>query len=607
MKTDEWKDGYIVLDAVSNKQYPIISNTSAGVITVAADQTMLTDHGGGANLKYYLVLENGTKYVSFVVGDGEEKPDEEFSLSVYVDGVFVKKYGNLNTDPTDKRYWVNVINNDSSNYEIEVVDLWTGAHAPSVRPANHYGKTLTVTDTVLTAVIDDFTINSPGGGDPTFALGTTTDEHKPQKITITMSAPTTGTAVSDKFGALGTVTLGTLFTPDPDKFCPPFTVTAGGTALAATDTLVINYKPFYVDRLIGGYLYPDKPNAKLTKFRIVDNDHKSITVADGSDLTVDGAVDDYFLVEAETQLEGGVDGVADLTDADYTQQAWDVDLSPFNQIANKGFGLVKLSTPGITSTAVQKAGVAYAEAKNHQYRYEFPSSVLTEDAAIELINDTLGRNDFAVAAFPTYVYVADPDGGTEGKRKLVSNVGMIHGREARIAADWDGYHKAEAGTSATLPAILELSTGETILNEELLNPVGIAVVKKLAGNFVIWGDRMLYVDPTWKWKHQREQMSYYEHVLQENFDWIIFAINDPIEWENAKVALVSFFLPEWRKRALRGNSFSEAAIIKIDDENNTELTMDAGDLNAEVSLKLANTVERFIITIGKQGIFESVG
>ena len=112
---------------------------------------------------------------------------------------------------------------------------------------------------------------------------------------------------------------------------------------------------------------------------------------------------------------------------------------------------------------------------------------------------------------------------------------MIHGREARIAADNNGYHKAEAGVDAILPKILKIPTGDAILDEEQLNPVGIQVVKKVKGNFILWGDRTLHIDPTWKWKHQRELMSYYEHVLQENFDWIVFAINDP---EVEKMALL---------------------------------------------------------------------
>lgn len=604
--TDQWKGGYVELRGVANKQYPIVGNTAAGVITVASDQTMDTDLGTGTETEYFLTLENENKAVSIMIEDGEEKPDTEFAISVYVDGDIIKKYPNLSTDPTNGRYWVSVINNDDSNYEIEAVDLWTGAHVANVRPATHYGVIAAVTTTVLTATIHDFTINSPGGGNPTFALGTTTDAMVAQKITITATGTgTTGDAVSDKFGDLGSITLGSLFTPIC-KWSPPFTVTAGVTALTAGDTLVINYKPFKADSLIGGHLYPDKKNSKLEKYRITDNDHKTITVAAGSDLTTSGAVSDEFMVTGTLELEGGIDGNADVVDADYNQQAWDTASSPFNRIFGRNMGLIKCATPGVTATAVEKGGVAYAEAKNYQYRYEIPSATTTEAGAIGHINDTLGRNDFAVCAFPSYAYVADPDGNGEGKRKLISITGMIHGREARIAADYDGYHKAEAGLDATLPEILSLPTGETLLNEELLNPVGIATIKKAKGNFIIWGDRTLYIDPTWKWKHQREQMSYYEHVLRENFDWIIFAINDPVQWLIARTALIDFFLPEWRtKRALRGDTFEDAAIIKVDGENNTTATMAAGDLNASISLRLADTVERFIITIGKQGIFDS--
>jgi hypothetical protein len=607
--TDELKGGYLELEDVANKQYPIISNTTAGVVTVASDQKMETDYGSGTSDWFYITVERDvTKEVTFRISDGEENPTTEFSLYVYVNGDFVKKYPNLSTDPTSSRYWVNVINNDGSNYEIEVVDSWTGAHTAAVRPANIYGKISTITTTVLTAEIADFEITvSPSGADATFAIGTTTDVHLPQKITCTMSAAATFDAVSDKFGSLGSGSTDTEFAPE-NKWAPPFTVTEGSTALATSDVFVINYKPFVKDQLIGGFLYPDKPNAPLTKFNIVDNDHKNITASDASDLTVDGAIDDYFLVEYPQPLVGGKDGIGDIADSDYTQQAWDTSASPFNRIFGRNMGLIKVATPGITSTAVQKAGIAYAAAKNYQYRYEIPSATVTENGALSYINDTLGRNDFAVTSFPSYSYVADPSGGADGKIKLVSSTGMAHGEEARIAADNDGYHKAQSGQDAILPAILKLPTGEAVLNEEILNPAGINVIKKVKGNYVLWGDRTLYLDPTWKWKHQREQMSWYENVLRENFTWIIFAINDKVEWMRAKTALISFFMPEWqRKRALRGNKFSDAAIIKIDAENNTDASMAAGDLNADISLRLADTVERFIIRIGKQGIFDSVG
>lgn len=614
--TDEWKGGYIELDAVVNVRYPIVGNTAAGLITVASDSNMSADFtaaGQPTNLTYYLVLDQDPEQeISIEYRDGEEDPDNEFSMRVYVDGDLIKTYPDLSTDPTSPNYWVNIINNDDANDEVFVDDNWTGQHVANVRPANYYGIITTVTATVLTAQIYDFTINSPTNGNPTFALGAVTSAMLEQRITITMTSATVGTAVSDRFGALGTVTLGTAFNPPAgtgganiNKWAPIFTVTAGGTPLVAADTLVINYKPFEPSKLVGGYVYPDKVNFKKTKFRIVANTHNTITAADGSDMTTVAATSDQFLVEAPKALFDGRDGVADLVDADYVSQAWDVDSSPFNRVAGRNLGLLKFATPGVTATSVQQAGKAYAEAKNHQYRYEIPSGTVTEASADAYVNDTLGRSQYAVVSFPSYVVISDPD-GAQGALKTVSASGMIHGREARIASDFLGYHKAEAGLEATLPGVLDLPTGDAVLNEELLNPRGINVIKKLRGNYVLWGDRTLWLDPTWKFKHQREQMCYYEHVLEESFDFVVFALNNAETRALVKTAMISFFLPEYTKGALDNDfSFEQSASIKIDSENNTAATKAAGDMFVDVLLRLADTVERLRIRIGKAGIFEA--
>lgn len=605
--TDELKGGYIELEAVANKRYEITGNTASGLITVMADSKMETDHAASANLRFYVVLENRTKHLAIEIGDGEENPDTEWSLSIYLDGEFVRKYGNLSTDPASARYWVNIINNDDANDEITCTNLINGAHTATQRPANYYGLISTVTTTVLTAIIHDMVINSPGGGNPTMTLGTTNDTMLDQTLTVTMTAATTGTVASDRYGALGNITLGVEFT-STNKYVPPFTVTAGATALSAGDTLVIHYKPFRKSALVGGRLYPDKVNAKRESYRITANDHKTITVASGSNLTTSGAANDQFMVVYPAQLRNGRDGNAGVLDSHYETQAWNVDTSPFNQLAGRGLGLVKFATPGVTATAVQKAGAAYAENKNHQYRYEIPSATVTEETALNYINDTLGRNDYAVTHFPSYGDVPDPDADAarEGKLKTVPLVGMILGREARIAADYRGYHKAAAGIDAKLNRVLKLPTGDKILNEELLNPAGINVIKKKKGNFVIWGDRTLSTTSSWKFKHQRELMSYYEQVLQENFDFIIFAINDATTDQSVIPVFQTYFLPEFQKRAVSGKNFQDAVKIKVDSEINTDAVRGEGDMFAELSLKLANTVERFNIKIGKQGIFESV-
>lgn len=611
--TDRLKGGFIELFDVPNKRYPIIGNTDTGEVTVASDQKMRTDYDAntGTIPAFSITLLNEGKAISFRISDGEENPDSEFAIEVFLDGASAKKWGNLHTDPNNARYWINVINNDTSNYFVTAEDLWTGAHTATIRPANHYGVIDTVTSTILTAVPYDLQIESAGGGNPTVTEIELEEWHVPDTLTITMTSATEGTVSSERFGDIDPgdfpFELGTEFeTYNP--WIPELTISAGLTALAAGDVLTFHLKPFKKDALIGGFLYPDKVNAKREAYRIVANTVDTITVAPGSNLTTSGAAADQFMVVYPQQMEGGADGNADVIDADYEQKAWDVDSSPFNDVKGQNLGLVKFATPGVTSTSVQKAGVAYAEAKNHQYRYEAPANMTTETAVLGLVNDTLGRSDYAVLAWPSYGYVPDPDPSfaREGRLKLIPTTGMIHGREARIAVDYDGYHKAEAGVDATLPRLLKVPTLDRRLNEELLNPAGIAVIKKKQGNFVIWGDRTVHRDSSWRFKHQREQMSYYEQVLEESFDFIIFAINDSTSDKKAETALITFFQPEFVKRALRGKTFQEAAIIKVDEEINTDLTRSNAEMYAQVSLRLADTVERFIIKIGKQGIFEAV-
>lgn len=319
------------------------------------------------------------------------------------------------------------------------------------------------------------------------------------------------------------------------------------------------------------------------------------------DVSSFGTLGDSFRVEAPLELIGGYDGEAP-DDADYTAEA-DPSESSLNRLFGRNQGLVKVATPGVTATAVQRAFLAYAEARNYQYRVEVPSNITDDSACADYINDTIGRNDFGVFAFPSYAYVPNPQGAGVVLRTLT---GAIQGREAKVAKNWGGYHKAAAGIDVTLPSIVRLPTGNRVINEELLNPVGAQVIKKARGNFVIWGDRTMALDPAWKWKHQREYMSYVENVFREEFDFIIFAINDAETRQGLVSVFQAFFIPEWKKRALRGDKFEDAVSIKIDAENNTNLTMSAGDLNAAISLRLADTVERFVITMGKAGIFEDL-
>jgi hypothetical protein len=408
----------------------------------------------------------------------------------------------------------------------------------------------------------------------------------------------TGTATGPTFSTVGNTALALRIDGGPIQVVP---IPSGATVAAAN---IVNSINSSLGMTIASYT-TDK-HIKLTS--TIGGRFSAVWIGAGGANTPlgftastnhPGAVGDSAMLQWRQPLAGGYDGLASLTSSDY-EAMYDLDTSPINRLFGRLKGLVKLGTPGVTSTALQKQAAAYAEARNYQYRYECPADIVTEDAAEEYVNDTLGRSDFAVMAFPSYAYIANPLKNSVGM-KLVSTTGAIHGREAKMASAWSGYHKAAAGVDVTLPAFLSLPTGDAVLDEESLNPQGIQVLKFVGGNLIIWGDRTVSADPSWMWKHQREQMSHYGNVLRENFDWIIFAINDTVSWTMAWTELDKFFKQEVTNRALDGYN------VKIDAENNTTDTKAKGNANCDIRLKFVDTIERFRIGMSKVGVFEDVG
>lgn len=641
MKEDEWVDGYVVLDGgIAGRKYRIVGNTAAGVVSVSSDADMDTDLDAGtapSDKGYTLQLDPRIdaklveRHLEVEVGDGEQKPASEWSLNVYVNEELVRRWPDLSMDPNNKNYFLRVINDDTGNRYITVTDLLLPADpAPADRrPANDSGVVSAITATTMTSKIWQAR-RTVGTANPSFALGATTDTHKHRDVfefevtadgataTITMKSLRVGagTVCHAAVTASNTASTAFAFTSPTSPHTPPITITCGSTVFTVGDKFQFDYFPYEPDSLIGGVLVPDHVNSPTTEFKISDNNHKTITVQSG-DLIVDGggAGGDRFMVFYKQELGGpdrvgpvatnGYDALATLADSDYTDTALNTGTSPARSLLGANKGLVKLATPDRTSTTVAKQGLAFAEALNWQYRVEIPDNVTDENGAITHINSTIGRNDFGVTIFPSFADVRDPEKSSQLKR--IPLTGMIHGREALTAKNYDGYHKVAAGENVTLSRVVQLPF-ETVLNEEQLNPKGINIVKKKKGNFVIWGARTISVDGAWKFKQWRELMSHYENRIRDSFDWVVFALNDENTQHLLVSSLRSMFLPEFQKGAVKaptpGGKFEDAVQIKIDDENNTPATRAAGDLFADLTLNLADTVERFVVKIGKAGIFE---
>ncbi len=158
MDKNKWKGGYIYICG-SGESYYILSNTTAGVITVEPADNVTGDYvlSGSADLDYVLIMPDNVvdnKYnrsLCFMFEPGVLNKATYFGMKVYENEELKYSYPNLTLDSTDTDYFLeNVINNDDNNYDFEVTavsDKYAARYQASNRVyevKSHSTNTITV-------------------------------------------------------------------------------------------------------------------------------------------------------------------------------------------------------------------------------------------------------------------------------------------------------------------------------------------------------------------------------------------------------------------------------------------------------------------------------
>lgn len=719
---DFWKDGTLrITDDTSGEveNYKIIGNTPDGNVIVSDDHSIVEDFESIATtLTWEISVPNKDRRLSVNVVNGSIDPINEFGIIVRDNGNVVKTWDSLSLDPDASNYVVPVINDDPTNYYIDVEDLWEGGEVDSfTRPAAWCGYAISVTPTELELWPVQYKRECPSGAGGTAGGFQWGEELVRDKLKVVFADDTNYAVTSDRFGYLGAGVVGEEFSYN-DRFGIRFVMQNGDIAFAQNDIVWIRIQPLELENngLAGGKAFvniqthPNKsvaiksntvdtlqgrvsgdftqnivnPVAPLvvgteqgtfditqdvndiirlsadngvmeeyqlnsgndrtaseiaeelnnaSEFNGLEFDYDSqnrltitsrrrgaysgVGVGDGTANAVFGLTGDTFLhgtnsttirLEGFFELEGGSDGIYGIDESNF-ELAFDIDNSPFNEIEGMGQGLVKFATPGWTNQNIQNFGAEYATSRFYTFQYEIPASVIDEVSAEDWCDAYALRNGFTTTFWPSQAYVPNPDGSGRVLRTLT---GQIQGIQARRANEFGGYHGVGAGLSAVLPNVISFGDrrlGRIITERpdmEYLNSRGINSFKKIGNRYHVWGARTLSNSTVWRFAHIRNLMSHYERVLLESFDWALFQPNNEDLWSDIIAVMSSYFSLERQKGALAGASDEEAFFIKVDSENNTEQSMNQGDLNVYVELRLPNIVERVIISVGRMGINESI-
>ena len=576
-----------------------------------------------------------SKHLAVEFKDGGLRRDTEFGMIVRVDGSKVLSYENLSMVSTASNYWVNVVNDDKNNDIIIITDNFAGDRTLSAaRPANHFGISGALTATRLT-IADPYVSNlsvGVGAWGPALTWNSWGMLTKPQRLKVMTDGATNLTITTDQGNETWSGTVGGAAI-DMGDFVGTMTIATDTGAETAGDWFYIYLKPLEPDEAIGGKVFPDVEDAayKNLAFTIIDNTATYVDVSPMVDLTNGAliAAGKQYRIEYRQQAGGGYDGyVAGMTTTNY-ERLLDSSTSPLRQLQNKGLGLVKVAVPGgayITDgTNLSKKLKQFTYDMNWMAKVEIPWSmhdwdVYNEYSLADWADNTFVRDETSAhssVVFPCFAYVEDPLAvlGSESRLRLVPSVGLVLGEEARIAKQYGNHHKAPAGTDAKLPEIIKLPVvgkpdNPIRLDHEILNPAGINILKwNMRGtSVIIWGDRSLSQNATFKFYHKRNLLSQYEIDLLEGFDFTIFDINDSTTDDLIIAALMDYFRPEWVKRAIRGSApfggSYPACTINMGPDINTDAVRGAGEAKVEIALRLADTLERLRIFIGPMGLAE---
>jgi phage tail sheath protein FI len=244
--------------------------------------------------------------------------------------------------------------------------------------------------------------------------------------------------------------------------------------------------------------------------------------------------------------------------------------------------------------AVQQAMIDHCELMGDRMAILDPPPNLNPQQIREWRVDKAGYDSKYAALYWPWIKVADP---ASGQTIFVPPSGHMAGVWARTDTT-RGVHKAPA--NETVRGAIRLESACTRIEQELLNPEGINVIKAFPGRGIrVWGARTLSSDPEWRYLNVRRLFNYLEKSILNGTDWAVFEPNDWMLWSALRRNISSFLSLTWRAGALFGLTPDQAFYVKCDEETNPQEAIDAGQVTCEIGVAPVKPAEFVIFRLSQ--------
>lgn len=377
----------------------------------------------------------------------------------------------------------------------------------------------------------------------------------------------------------------------------------GGTLLAITPTIAATLE-FDLSVFEGGAFEESFLGLSMEPTNV--RDYFATRLAGQSNESAEISVIDLFPVVADLTMAlpkpvvaqvllGGTEG-APVGDNDFIGS----DVPPISGmfLLDAAPGLNFFSIPGVTTVEVEHAAADFATKRGDLIAVL--DAPLADTNPLDIINyrnvELNVDTSFAALYYP-WVIVRDPQ--QNGQRISLPPSGFIQGQYANIGIT-RGVQFAPANVE--LAGVLDLTYNVTNGEQDLLNPVGINVIRAFPGEGIrIWGARTLtnFFDGR-QYVNVRRLLNYIKDSLKAGLRFAVFELNEQRTW-NRVTLTVSEFL---RSMFLRGQLFSpdgtaaRAFFVKCDAETNPTSEIREGRMNVEIGVNPPLPAEFVIVRVG---------
>ena len=314
-------------------------------------------------------------------------------------------------------------------------------------------------------------------------------------------------------------------------------------------------------------------------------------------------------------LSGGLDGIVNpvtsssiINDTDYIGNATSgTGLQAFNKITDY---VLYVGIPGVTSVNVQSNITAYITKRGDAFAVlDSPLGSKPIDMQNLVINNPSIGSDRSALYYP-WILVNDPiQGAGQTSTKLVPPSGYVVGAYGRTDKQ-RGIFKAPAGRSTALLGSLGLEYKATNSDHDLLNPLGVNVIRPFVGiGNVIDGARTLSSasgDLRFNTINVRRSFLQIEKELQLGTRYAVFEPNNIQLWTSLKLQIQQYLLDKYHQQWFGGNSPATSYTIIVDASNNTTNSVAQNIVNINVGIVPSRMAEFINIAISQTDTTSSV-